>query len=227
MTGSGDRKTPRRPRLDSAAMRPAPRSVRVVLACVAVAASAMLVLTGCGGGDETITPEEAAEVNSALEQVRDTYNNDNCEGNQEALTVAKEELDALDLGGDAAETADALFARVEELSADCVPVATTAPEEPVPTETFEEPTTSSTTEETTTDTTTTTETEPSVEEEEPPAPQGPPDVPPGQDDDGDDDEGGTGGAVPPGQADKRSKPEKPGKDAKKPKHGKGKEEGKK
>jgi cell division protein FtsN len=228
MTGSGDRQTPRAARLDSAPMRPAPRSVRAVLSCVAVAASATLVLSGCGGGDETITPEEADSVKESLENARDTADKGKCDESLEYVEEAETRLAALDLSGDAGATADELMDRTSELiSEDCVPVATTVPEEPVPTETFEEPTTSSTAEETTTDTTTTTETEPPEVEEEPPGPPetppGPPETPPGQDDD--DDDGGTGGAVSPDRSTKPTKDK--GESKPKPKHGKGKEEGKK
>ena len=192
-------------------MRPTSRSV---LLCAALAACAALLVSGCGGGDETITEAEADEVTNALENVRDTYRNRNCEGTQEALDEAKTALADLDLSGDAKKTADELMERTEELAEDCVPLGPTSPEEPTTTDTFEEPTTTSTTDsvpETTETTTTTTETESKPPPEPPGQPPGPPETPPGQDDGGGD---GTGGAVVPGNTDDRRKPGKPKKHGK-------------
>lgn len=204
MNVTGDAKKGPEPRLDSAPMRPAPRSV---LLCAALAALALLV-GGCGGGDETITEEQAAEVSRALENVADTYENNNCEGTEEALAEAESAIEALDLGGDAAATVEELFARTERLASDCEPAdeGPTAPTEPVPTtETFEE-TTQSTQEETDQTSDTTGEDEGGDEQAEDFQPQPPSQG--GGDDDGDDD--GTGGAVVPDEADDRRAPGAPG-----------------
>jgi hypothetical protein len=232
MRADADHKRPPSPRLDSAPMRPATRSV---LCCAAIAVGASLLVAGCGGGEETITAEQAEEIKSLVENAQENAENDDCDDSERLLADAEEEIAALDLGGDVGATADELLTLTEEeLQQKCTETGPTSVDEPVPTETIEDPvtetepieTTDTSTDETDTDTDTTDDegvTIPPGQDEVPPPgqdevpPPGQDGIPPGQDDDGVDD--GTGGAVPPGQSGKRSKPKKakPGKEAKKPK----------
>lgn len=199
-------------------MRPASRSVRSILLGAAIAACAALLVAGCGGGDETITESEAAEIKSLVENARDKADNKgDCEAAEQDLAKAEEAISNLDLAGDAQKTAEELFARsAETIEESCVPVGSTSPEEPVMPETTDETTESIPTDITDTDTTdtdtdpeVTDETAPKPEEgEPPPTPPGPPETPPGHEEDPGTDPG-SGGGVAPGNSE-RKKP-KPGK----------------
>lgn len=183
------------PQLDSGPMRP---DARTTLVCVLLAAVAALAVAGCGsGGSETIPEDQAQELQSTVENVRDTYENDNCEDMQTYLSDLNDQVDSLDVTSDVKDGLRELTDRLGEQTSNCQQEETTSSSTSSSTTSSTIPTTtpstteSSTTEETTTEETTTTETtttEPPEVEPEPPG-TGPGGTgPPGQD--------GSGGTAP-------------------------------
>jgi hypothetical protein len=176
------------PQLDSGPMRP---KTRTTLACTLLAALA--ALAGCGGGgSDTIPDGQAQELQNTVENVRDTYANDNCEDMQTYLADLNDQVDGLDVSSDLKDGLRELTDRLGEQTSDCQQETTTSSSTSSttttpdtldttttpPTDTTE--TDSSTTETTSTEPTTTTDTGPTVD----------PTTPPGN---------GPGGAGPPGQ----------------------------
>ena len=156
--------------------------IRVLCAAAAVC----LPLAGCGDDDvgDPIPGGRAADLESQLDAVRDSVDQELCDDAQQDVAEARATVDSLDEDGVGADVQDALGDGVDNLgslvSQDCEEEVETVPEttpEPTITETVPEP--EPTTPEPTTPTTPIPEPEPEPDEGDGGA-QFEPDIPPGQ-----------------------------------------------
>lgn len=192
----------RGPQLHSA---PMPLRPKVRLMTTLFAAAAALSLTACGSSspEDGIPQDRADSLVSALENLREDFDSDDCSGATAKLGSIREDIAALEdvsdeIRADLGRLADRLQTLLDE---DCTEAETTTEE----TTTSEPTTTTTTTEETTT---TDDETKETTEEEPPEdtgggegdeeTPGNSPETPPGQEDDGSGgfEPGGTGGLSP-------------------------------
>ena len=158
--------------------------IRVLCAAAAVC----LPLAGCGDDDvgDPIPGGKAAELESQLDAVRDSVDQDLCDDAQQDVAEARATVDTLDEDGVGSDVQDALGDGVDNLgslvSQDCEEEVETTPEttpEPTITETIPEP--EPTTPEPTTPEPTTPIPEPEPEPDEGDGgAQFEPDIPPGQ-----------------------------------------------
>ena len=168
-------------------------TTRAHIRALCALAALCLPLAGCGDDDvgDPIPGTKAGTLESQLDAVRDTVDQDLCDDAQQAVADARATVDTLDEDGVGSDVQDALGDGVDNLgslvSQDCEEEVETTPEttpEPTITETTPEPTTP----------------EPTTPEPTTPEPTTPEPLPP-EEDEPDEDDGGAqfDPNIPPGQ----------------------------